>query len=175
MPKSKNQQNWRFSPPEDDRINRSRRILARKRIPLVCYSTPNLALVGKMGRYRSTQKSKFTQNWGFWPPKANKFPWNLPCKCRPWVCSCTPNLTLIGKRGLVQESPKCQQELISRGDSERERFYDDIVHVEASAYAHWTDFLSMLIYAAANQGRSSTSFIASQHNRTKLFLEHPCN
>jgi len=35
------------------------------------------------------------------------------------------------------------QELISRWDSEREGFYDDIVHVEASAYAHWTDFLSM--------------------------------
>jgi len=38
-------------------------------------------------------------------------------------------------------------------------FCDDIVHVEASAYAHWTDFLSALIYAAANQGRSSTSII----------------
>jgi len=50
------------------------------------------------------------------------------------------------------------QELTSRWDSEREHFYDDIVHVEASAYAQWTDFLSMLIYAA-NQGRSSTSFI----------------
>jgi len=33
------------------------------------------------------------------------------------------------------------------------------IHVEASAYAHSADFLSMLIYAAANQGRSSTSFI----------------
>ena len=52
-----------------------------------------------------------------------------------------------------------QQELISRWDNERERFYDDIVHVEVSAYARWTDFLSMLIYAAANQGRLSTSFI----------------
>ena len=52
-----------------------------------------------------------------------------------------------------------EQELISRWDSERERFYDDIVHVEDSAYAHWTDFLSMLIYAAANHGRSSASFI----------------
>jgi len=30
---------------------------------------------------------------------------------------------------------------IRRWDSERELFYDDIVHVEASAYAHWTDFL----------------------------------
>ena len=49
------------------------------------------------------------------------------------------------------------QELISRWDSQREHFYDDIVHVEASAYAHWTDFLSMLIYAA-NQGRSGTSY-----------------
>jgi len=26
-------------------------------------------------------------------------------------------------------------------DSERELFYDDIVHADASAYAHWTDFL----------------------------------
>jgi len=56
-------------------------------------------------------------------------------------------------------STKVKQELISRRDSERERFYDDIVHVETSAYAHLTDFLSVLIYAAANQGRSSTSFI----------------
>jgi len=31
----------------------------------------------------------------------------------------------------------------------------------------------MLIYAAANQGRSSTSFIASQRNRMKLVLERP--
>jgi len=37
-------------------------------------------------------------------------------------------------------------------------FYDNIVHVDARAYAQWTDFLSMVIYAA-NQGRSSTSFI----------------
>jgi len=33
------------------------------------------------------------------------------------------------------------QELIRRWDSKRELFYVDIVHVEASAYAHWTDFL----------------------------------
>jgi len=30
-----------------------------------------------------------------------------------------------------------KQELIRRWDSERELFYDDIIHVEASAYAHW--------------------------------------
>jgi len=76
-----------------------------------------------------------------------------------------------------------QQELISRWDSERERFYDDIVHVEVSAYAHRTDFLSMLIYAAGNQGRSSTSFVilircepaVSTLNRMKLVLERPCS
>jgi len=34
-----------------------------------------------------------------------------------------------------------QLELVRRWDSERELFYDDIVHVEASAYVHWTDFL----------------------------------
>ena len=39
--------NWGFSPPERGRINRSRRNLAGKRIPWVCYSTPNLALIGK--------------------------------------------------------------------------------------------------------------------------------
>jgi len=40
------------------------------------------------------------------------------------------------------------------------RFYDDsVVHVEARAYTQWTDFLSMLIYSAAIQGHSSTSFI----------------
>ena len=38
-----------------------------------------------------------------------------------------------------------QQELIRRWDSERELLYDDIVHVEASAYAHWTDFLTSTI------------------------------
>jgi len=34
-----------------------------------------------------------------------------------------------------------QQGLIRTWDSERELFYDDIIDVEASAYAHWTDFL----------------------------------
>ena len=34
-----------------------------------------------------------------------------------------------------------QLELVRRWDSERELFYHDIVHVEASAYAHCTDFL----------------------------------
>jgi len=35
-----------------------------------------------------------------------------------------------------------KQELIRSWDSERELFYDDIIHVEASAYAHWTDLLT---------------------------------
>jgi len=71
------------------------------------------------------------------------------------------------------------QEVIRRWDSERERFYDDIVHVEASAYADWTDFLSILIYAAANQGRSSTSFIILRCEPAsammKLVLERACS
>jgi len=45
----------------------------------------------------------------------------------------------------------CLQELIRRWDSERELFYNDIMHVQASAYAHWIDFLIYtmlgLIYA----------------------------
>ena len=40
---------WGFSLPEGDRINRSRRNLARKRKPWVCYSTPHLPLMGKRG------------------------------------------------------------------------------------------------------------------------------
>jgi len=43
-------QNLRFSPPEGDTINRSRRNLASKRIPRVCYSTPSLALIRKGSR-----------------------------------------------------------------------------------------------------------------------------
>ena len=38
-----------FSPSEDDRVNRSRRLLARKRKLPVCYSTQNLAVIGKRG------------------------------------------------------------------------------------------------------------------------------
>jgi len=34
-----------------------------------------------------------------------------------------------------------EQELIRRWDSECELFYDDILHVQASTYTHWTDFL----------------------------------
>ena len=34
-----------------------------------------------------------------------------------------------------------EQELIRRWDSERELLYDDNIHVEASAYANWTDLL----------------------------------
>jgi len=46
-PKSKTRQNWGFSPPEGDRIHRSRRNLASKRMSWVCSSAPNLALIGK--------------------------------------------------------------------------------------------------------------------------------
>jgi len=62
----------------------------------------------------------------------------------------------IEVRALKSEGGQSQQELISRWDSERGRFYDDILHVEASAYAHWTDFLCMLIYTATNQGAHQT-------------------
>jgi len=42
---SKKGKNWGFSPPEGDRINRSRLNLARERIPWVCSIAPNLALM----------------------------------------------------------------------------------------------------------------------------------
>ena len=53
---SKNRKNWGFSPPEGDRINRSRGNLARKRIPWVCYSASNLALIGKRGLVQELPK-----------------------------------------------------------------------------------------------------------------------
>jgi len=92
-----------------DRINRSRRNSASKHIPWVCYRVPNLALIGKRGRYRSPQKSKCAHNCGFWPPEAdtiNTFRSKLACKCIPWVCCSTPNLTLIGERGSILEPQK---------------------------------------------------------------------
>ena len=44
------------------------------------------------------------------------------------------------------------QELIRRWDSEHEHFNDYIVHVQASAYAHWTNFLisTINIFARSN-------------------------
>ena len=55
-----------FSPPEGDRINLSRRNLARQRRPRVCYSTPNLALIGKRGSVQEPPKiSKFAQKCVF--------------------------------------------------------------------------------------------------------------
>ena len=53
-----------FSPPEGDRINPSRRNLSRKRTPRFCYSTPNLALIGKRGSIQE-------------PPKCQNLPKNV--------------------------------------------------------------------------------------------------
>ena len=47
-----------ISPPQHDRINRPRRNFAGKGVPWVWYSSPNLALIGKRGRYRSPQNVK---------------------------------------------------------------------------------------------------------------------
>jgi len=44
----------------------------------VCYSTPNLALVGKRGLVQEPQKSKFAKKVWLWPPEAdtmNTFPY----------------------------------------------------------------------------------------------------
>jgi len=50
-------------------------------------------------------------------------------------------LTLAPWWDYSRRTHNINNKLIKRWDSERELFYDDIVHVEASAYAHWTDFL----------------------------------
>ena len=52
-------------------------------------------------------------------------------------------------RQQAQSTEKVQQkkqELIRRWDSERELLYDDNIHVEASAYAHWIDLLISTFY-----------------------------
>ena len=54
----KNRKNWGVLPTEGDRINRSRRNLARKRVPWVCYSVPNLAVIGKKGSVQEPPKVK---------------------------------------------------------------------------------------------------------------------
>jgi len=59
------QQNWAFLPTEGHRINWSRRNLARKRMPWVCYSTPNLALIGKRGSVREPPNVKICQKLRF--------------------------------------------------------------------------------------------------------------
>jgi len=57
-------------------------------------------------------------------------------------------IPLVDKRAWVAGI----QQLVRRRDSECELFYDDIVHVEASAYVHSTDFLisTINIYARPN-------------------------
>jgi len=52
----KNAKNRVSSPTEGNGINRSRRNLARKRTPWVCYSTPHLALIGKRGSVQEPPK-----------------------------------------------------------------------------------------------------------------------
>jgi len=50
----------------------NRRNLACTRVPRVCYSTPNLALIGKRGSVHETTKGqKFAHNCGFWPSEAD--------------------------------------------------------------------------------------------------------
>jgi len=60
-----------FSPTEGDRINISRQNLASKRAPWVCYSTPNLALMGKVSRYRRPKCQNLPKIVIFWPPEAD--------------------------------------------------------------------------------------------------------
>ena len=65
--KSKIWQKLFFLPPEGDRINRSRQNLARKHIPWVCYSTPNLTLIGKKRLVQEPQKVKICPKLRFLP------------------------------------------------------------------------------------------------------------
>jgi len=69
---AENGRNWGFSPPEDDRIIRSRQNFAGKRRPWVCYSSPNLALIGKRGLVQESPNIKNCPKLCFfWPPEAD--------------------------------------------------------------------------------------------------------
>jgi len=62
----KNGKDWGFPQPQEDRINRSRRNFAGKRIPWVCYRTPNLAIIGKRESVQELPKmSQFAENCVF--------------------------------------------------------------------------------------------------------------
>jgi len=52
----KSGKSWGFSPSEGDRINRSRRKLARKRTLRVYSGAPNLAFIGKRGSVQEPPK-----------------------------------------------------------------------------------------------------------------------
>jgi len=56
---------------------------------------------------------------------------------------------------------KKNKKLIRRWDSEHELFYDDIVHAQASAYAHWTDFIISTKYANASTYAHQSEFYQS--------------
>ena len=99
MPKFKNQQT--FSPPEGNRINRSRQNLACKRIPWVCSSTLNLALIGKGGWELEICPKLF-----FFVLEGCTI--NLACKRRLLVYCLLQNLAQIDERGWAQEPPKCE-------------------------------------------------------------------
>jgi len=58
----KNGKNWGFSPPQNDRINRSRQNFAGRHVPWVCYSSPNLAFIGKRGSLQEPQKCQNLPN-----------------------------------------------------------------------------------------------------------------
>ena len=95
-----------FSPPQDERINRSRRNFAGRRVPRVSYSLPNLAFIGKRGSVQEPPKlSKFAQNCGWFLATGSRQNKHIQMKFGPWVCSSTPNLALIAKRGSVREPP----------------------------------------------------------------------
>ena len=71
-------QNCGFRQPEADTMNTFRRNLACKCIRSVCFSTPNLTLIGKKGPVQEPHPPK-SQNL----PRAdtmNTFTWNLACK-----------------------------------------------------------------------------------------------
>ena len=54
---AKNGKNWGFSPTQDDRINQWRRNFAGRRVLWwVCYSSPNLALIGERGSVQEPPK-----------------------------------------------------------------------------------------------------------------------
>jgi len=63
-------------------------------------------------------------------------PWSIPLHLDYWLDQSMFDYFKMDRQCDAVTLVLTIQELIRRCDSERELFYDDIVHVEASAYAH---------------------------------------
>jgi len=96
-----------FSPPEGDRINHSRQNLACKHRPQVCFSTPNLALIGKgLGTVVPPNVKICLKLQFFFPERWHSKRIQMRFGMYAWTMGSLilPNVARIGKGRWAQES-----------------------------------------------------------------------